>query len=153
MALKIVVAMAIASSSSAEKSRNRRSKQTASPPEQSALRTIRIKKGLTQAELAERAGMHRNSIRKLENGTTREVTAENANALAEVLKTSIADLGLRVRAATEARSIRIRRLSAEQRQIVDELLSLPPEDYVFLRSAIERLRQKRTKKPRRGARR
>ena len=153
MALKIVDAMAIPSSSGAEKSRNRRSKQSTPEPEQSKLRTVRIKKGLTQAELAEGAGMHRNSIRKLENGTTQEVTAENANALAGVLKTSIADLGLRVRAAAEARSIRIRRLSAEQRQIVDELLSLPPEDYVFIRGAIERLRNKRSKKPRRGARR
>jgi transcriptional regulator with XRE-family HTH domain len=116
------------------------------------LRIIRIKRGLTQMELAQRAGMHRNSIRKLENGTTREVTSENASALAAALKTTVSDLGLRVRAMTEARSIRIRRLSPEQRQIVDELLSLPPEDYVFIRGAIERLRKKRVKKSRRGGR-
>ena len=153
MARKIVIAMAIPSSTDAEKSRNRRSKQGAPPAEQSRLRTVRIKKGLTQAELAERAGMHRNSIRKLENGTTQEVTAENADALAAALKTSIADLGLRVRAAAEARSIRIRRLSPEQRRIVDELLSLPPEDYDVIRGAIERLRKKRAKTPRRSGRR
>ncbi|HEY0371618.1 MAG TPA: helix-turn-helix transcriptional regulator [Thermoanaerobaculia bacterium] len=153
MPLKIVGAMAIASSSPGEKSRNRRSRQATSLAEESRLRTIRIDKGLTQAALAEQAGMHRNSIRKLENGTTHEVTAENANALSEALKTSIADLGLKVRAATEARSIRIRRLSAEQRQIVDELLSLPPEDYAVIRTAIEQLRESRTKKPRRGSRR
>jgi len=97
--------------------------------------------------------MHRNSISKLENGTTQEVTAENANALATVLKTSISALGFRVRAATKARSIRFRRLTAEQRQIVDELLSLPPEDYVLIRGAIERLRQKRTRKKSRGVQR
>jgi len=96
--------------------------------------------------------MHRNSIVKLENGTTKEVTSENAAALAKVLKTSIEALGLRVRAATEARSVRFRRLTAEQRQIVDELLSLPPEDFGVIRGAIERLRLKQKKKPAHGAR-
>lgn len=112
---------------------------------------MRIKRNLTQQEVADLAGMHRNSIVKLENGTTKEVTSENATALAKVLKTSIAGLGLRVRAATEARSVRFRRLTAEQRQIVDELLSLPPEEFGIIRGAIERLRQKRKKKPSRGA--
>jgi hypothetical protein len=97
--------------------------------------------------------MHRNSIRKVENGTTREVEAENASALAAALKTSISELGLRIRAAAPARSVRFRSLSPEQRQIVDDLLSLPPEDYVFIRGAIERLRRKRAKKRSRGVRR
>jgi transcriptional regulator with XRE-family HTH domain len=139
------------SSSASERAASKRSKATAEP--QSPLRAIRIKQGLTQQRLADLAGMHRNSIVKLENGTTKEVTSENATALAKVLKTSISDLELRVRAATEARSIRIRRLTAEQRQIVDELLSLPPEDYRVIRRAVQRLRRKRTKKPLRGARR
>ena len=154
MTRKLAVAMATPSSSpGTEKSRSRRRKQNAPPVEaQSPLRTIRIKKGLTQEELAQRAGMHRNSIRKLENGETREVTSENASALAAALKVPVSDLGLRVRPAAEARSIRIRRLSAEQRQIMDDLLSLPPEDYVVIRGAIERLRQKRARKPRRGGR-
>jgi hypothetical protein len=96
--------------------------------------------------------MHRNSIRKLENGTTREVTSDNATALAKALKTPVGDLGLRVRGAAQARSIRIRRLTPEQRQIVDELLSLPPEDYALIRGAIEKLRVKRPKKRSRGVR-
>lgn len=154
MAHKLVAAMATTSSSAADKSRTRRSKpdDASAQPPQSQLRTVRIKRGLTQMELARRAGMHRNSIRKLENGTTREVTSESASALAAALRATIGDLGLRVRASTEARSIRIRRLSPEQRRIVDELLSLPPEDYVFIRGAIERLRKRRAKKSRRGAR-
>jgi hypothetical protein len=91
--------------------------------------------------------MHRHSIRKIENGTTREVTFENASALATALKTPIAQLGIRVLPeASRARAIQIRRLTPEQRQIVNELLSLPPEDYVLIRGAIERLRQKRTKR-------
>jgi transcriptional regulator with XRE-family HTH domain len=146
--------MAVPSSSASEKAEGRRKQQTAAAtPSQSRLRTIRIQRGFTQARLGELAGMHRNSIRKLENGATREVTSENAKALAAALKSSIADLGLRIRAATEARSIRIRRLTPEQRLIVDELLSLPPEDYVLIRRAIERLRLERRKKGRRGERR
>jgi transcriptional regulator with XRE-family HTH domain len=120
---------------------------------ESRLREMRLHCGLTQTELARRARMHRNSIARLENGTTREVTSENAGALAAVLKTSAAELGLRVRAGGEAPSVRFRRLSAEQRQIVDELLSLPPEDYALIRDAIERLRRKQTKTPRGGVRR
>lgn len=140
-------------SSTFEKTAGKRSRQTATIEPRSPLRTVRIQRGFTQTELARLAGMHRNSIRKLENGTTREVTSQNASALAAVLKTSVSDLGLRVRATTEARSIRFRRLTLEQRQIVDELLSLPPEDYALIRGAIERLRLKRTKKRSGGVRR
>lgn len=140
------------SSPTSERAASRRSKP-ATADRQSPLRTVRVKRDLTQQELADLAGMHRNSVAKLENGTTKEVTSENATALAKVLKTSIADLGLRVRAATEARSIRIRRLTPEQRQLIDELLALPPEDFGIIRGAIERLRLKRQKAPSRGARR
>ena len=129
-----------------------RRKAPAATEVQSPLRTVRLKRGFTQEELARLAGMHRNSIRKLEKGTTREVTFDNAKALAEALKTSVTDLGLRVRAAVEARSVRFRRLTPEQRQIVDELLSLPPEDYTLIRDAIERLRVKKRNRPSRGAR-
>lgn len=153
MAAYSVSCMAVSSSTS-EKTAGRRSKPTAATTDrQSPLRTVRIKRGLTQQEVANLAGMHRNSVRKLENGTTREVTAENAHALAKVLKTTVVDLGLRIRASAEARSIRFRRLTAEQLQIVDELLSLPPEDYELVHRAVERMRQKRRKKPSREARR
>lgn len=140
------------SSSTPERPANRQGKPAAAEA-QSPVRTARLKRNLTQQEVADLAGMHRNSIVKLENGTTKEVTSENAIALAKVLKTSIADLGLRLRASVEARSIRFRRLTAEQLQIVDELLSLPPEDYELVHRAVERLRQKRKKKPSREARR
>jgi len=134
--------MATASSTS-EKAAGKRSKKAGEEDSLPALRTIRIQRGLTQAELAHLAGMHRNSIRKAEDGTTHEVTARNAKALAKALRTSVADLGLRVRSEVEARSVRFRRLSLEQRQLVDELLSLPVEDYAFIRGALERLRRRR----------
>lgn len=130
-------------SSSDEKSAGRRAKSAGRAAEPSRLRSLRQKQHLTQAEVARRTGMHRNSIRNIENGTTREITAENANALAEVLDVSVVELGMRVRASVEARSIRFRKLSPEQRAIVDEVLSLPPEDYRLIRGAVEKLRRKR----------
>lgn len=156
MARKIAVSMATPSSSGGDKSRPRRSKQSMEPARpDSPVRILRIKKGLTQLELARRAGMHRNSIRKLENGTTREVTADHANGLSEALKTPIADLGLRVRASGPPRSIRIRQLSPEQRELIDEVLSLDPEDYEVVLAALRELRRQPAKRapkqpPRRG---
>jgi transcriptional regulator with XRE-family HTH domain len=141
-------------SSSPEKTANRRSKTGSATESQSQLRIHRIRRGLSQAALAKLAGMHRHSIRKIENGTTQEVTFENASALAAALKTSIAQLEIRVlpAAAARARAIQIRRLTPDQRQLVNELLSLPPEDYVLIRGAIERLRKKRTNQGSRGTR-
>jgi len=104
---------------------------------------------MTQSQLATSAGMHRNTIRKLENGTTREVLAENATALATALNASIDDLGIVVRPAGKPRSIRIREMTPEQRAIIDDVLSLPPGDYAVIRSAIEQLRRNRPKKSRR----
>jgi transcriptional regulator with XRE-family HTH domain len=106
---------------------------------------------LTQEELARLSGLHRNSIGKLERGTTKVITEENARALADALKTSVARLGLRVKPAIEARSVRFRRLTPEQRQLVDELLSLPPERFLLVREAIEMVRAKHAKKRSRGA--
>ena len=68
------------------------------------------------------------------------VTREKAMALAEVLQVPVSRLGLRVRPNVEARSVRFRRLTLEQRFIVDEILSLPPEAYDRLREVIETLR-------------
>jgi transcriptional regulator with XRE-family HTH domain len=117
-------------------------KPTENPPP-SRLRTLRIRKGLTQAELADRAGMHRNSIKNIEGGTTREVTAENAGALAKALETTVDELGVRVRSAGPAPSIRMRQLTADQRAVVQEILDLPPEQFEFIRAAMRALRESR----------
>lgn len=97
--------------------------------------------------------MHRNSIRKIESGLTREIAAENADALSAALDIPVENLGLHVRTTAEAPSIRLRRLTLEQRQIIDELLSLPAEDYALLRASIERLRERRSKRSARKGRR
>lgn len=111
-----------------------------------ALRRARYRKGLTQRELARRAGMHRNSILKLENGTTREVTAENAAALSRVLGASATDLGLRVRRSGPAPSIQVRKLTPEQREILAEVLALTPEEFTYVREAITTLRDQQRKR-------
>jgi transcriptional regulator with XRE-family HTH domain len=110
------------------------------------VRKTRIQRGLTQRELADLCGMHRNSIQNIERGLTQEINAENAHALSKVLKIAVEDLGLRVRSAATAPSIRLRKLTPEQRQIIDELLSLPAEDYGLLRRAIGQLRERRSKR-------
>jgi transcriptional regulator with XRE-family HTH domain len=152
--------MAGQSTTAAEKLTNRRPSKSASDDAErsddsqpSMVRVLRLERGLTQEELADVSGMHRNSLGRLERGTTKEVTRKNAIALAEVLKVPLSRLGLRVRPDVEARSVRFRRLTLEQRFIVDEILSLPPEAYARLREVIETLRLKPEKKgPSKGAR-
>jgi len=111
----------------------------------SPLRRERIRKGLTRAQLAERANLHPNSIKNIENGTTREVTPGNAAAIAKVLKSSVEELGLRVRTKI-APSVRMRQLTPDQRQLVHDILSLPDEQYAALRAALERIRARKGKK-------
>jgi len=115
-------------------------------PAPSRLRQTRIRNGLTQAKLAELAHMHRNSIKNLENGITREVTAGNAAAIAKALRTSVEELGLRVRSVAVAPSIRMRQLTPAQRELVQDILSLPEEQYVALRAALQRIRSRTGKK-------
>jgi transcriptional regulator with XRE-family HTH domain len=115
-------------------------------PADSRLRQARIRKGMTQARLAELAHMHPNSIKNLENGTTREVTAGNAAAIAKALKTPVEDLGLRVRSGAPAPSIRMRQITPEQRELLHDILSLSEEQYVALRAALKRILARKGKK-------
>jgi transcriptional regulator with XRE-family HTH domain len=116
-----------------------------------SLKEIRRTRGLTQQNVAELCGMHRNSILNIENGKTREITEENAVALSNVLGIRPEELGLHIRRPTveKAPSLRFRELSAEQRQLVDELLSLPLEDLSLVREAVADLRKRRSKRRRR----
>ena len=115
----------------------------------SQLRKLREERELSQEQLAELAGMHRNSIIKLEKGVSREMSSEHATALAAALRVRPADLGITIRSGIAPRSVRFRQLTLEQRQLVDELLSLPPEHYTKIRAAMEHLRQANARKRRR----
>lgn len=105
------------------------------------LREARIRKGLTQIEVAERAGIHRNTIRNLENGNTRQVKREHAAALSRIFGATPVELGLQVRRPAPPLSVRIRQLTPEQRELVNELLSLPPKDFDEIREAVAALRK------------
>lgn len=117
----------------------------------SRLRELRNERGFSQDELAQLAGMHINSIYKLEKGLSKEVSEEHAEALAAALRVRPRDLDLKIRprAGTGARSVRFRRLTPDQRQLVDELLALPPEKYGVIREAMENVRRALKRKRRR----
>jgi transcriptional regulator with XRE-family HTH domain len=121
-------------------------KRSSRKSQPSRLREIRVRKGLSRAKLAELAHMHPNSIKNLENGTTREVTAPNAAALAGALDTPVEQLGLQVRSTGMAPSIRMRELSPNQRALIREILSLPEEQYSTLRRALKRIQAAKDRK-------
>jgi len=110
------------------------------------LRRSRIRRGLTQAQLADMVGIHRNSVQNLERGVTRRVAPALAAALAKALNVTVEELELRVRPAAPA-SIRMRQLTPEQRAVVEELLTLGPEDFEFVRKTISALRERNAHRP------
>lgn len=123
----------------------------------SALRACRIRRGLSQTQLADLAGVHVNSIRKIENSITREVSEDTAARLCHVLQASADQLGLRVRKPVPP-SIRLRQLSVEQRELLDEILSLPPNTFEEVRETVRAIRAReshgrRRKEKRHAARR
>lgn len=145
--------MPMLSSSSA--ARDKKSPSAKEPT--SRLREWRIRRQLTQAELAAQMGVHRNSIRNIERGVTREISPETAHALATALQTTVEELGVRVKNAGPPASVRMRKLTKDQREIVGELLSLAPDQLEFIREAIRAVRDrqihsKRTTKTRGRAR-
>ncbi|GGM17275.1 transcriptional regulator [Deinococcus aerophilus] len=56
-----------------------------------AMRTLRQTKGLSQEDLAERAGLHRNYIGSVERGE-RNVGIDNLERIAQALETELIDL-------------------------------------------------------------
>jgi transcriptional regulator with XRE-family HTH domain len=118
---------------------------------ESRLREMRLNRGLSQDQLADLAGMHRNTIYRLEAGLTKEVTQDHAVALAAALHSTPRELALTIhRAGIDApRSVRFRQLSPEQRQLIDELMALPAEDYATINAALQTLRAAKRRKERR----
>lgn len=56
------------------------------------LKIARIKKHLTQEELAKRSGISRNLISKVENGNMEKISYEKMNKIAKVLGVSVKEL-------------------------------------------------------------
>lgn len=97
---------------------------------------------MSQQDLADRAGLHRNSVSRFERGIWRQITPEHAAALALALRVKPRDLGLEIRAVVPEgapRSVRFRKLTAEQRRFLDDLMSLPPDEFEFMQAAVEYL--------------
>jgi len=94
--------------------------------------------------------MHRNSIYLIETGITKEVAHEHAISLAGALGVRPDDLGLSIRPAepTAPRSVAFRRLSPGQRKFIDDLMSLPPDEFEEMQAAFDALVAKRTKRRR-----
>jgi len=136
------VHMRAKSSSSAGTDKNAKQK----PVPADGLRRTRIRRGLTQSQLAELVGIHRNSVQNLERGITRKVAPVLAAALAKALDATVEELELRIRPAAPA-SIRMRQLTPEQRTVVEELLALAPEDFEFIRKTIGNLRERNAQRP------
>ena len=105
------------------------------------LRRTRIRRGLTQSQLAGMVGIHRNSVQNLERGITRRVSPALAAGLAKALDATIEELEIRVRPPTPA-SILMRQLTPEERMVIEDLLNLEPEDFEFVRKTIANLRER-----------
>ena len=56
------------------------------------LKIARIKKNLTQEELAKKSGISRNLISKVENGNMEKISYEKMNKIAKVLGVSVKEL-------------------------------------------------------------
>ena len=126
----------------ASRSQSGRGRRNAAPPRAGRLRDLRCERGLSQQELADLAGLHRNSVSRFERGVWNQITPEHATALARVLRVAPAELGLEIRpvvADGAPRSVRFRQLTPQQRKFVDDLMSLPPADFEFMQSALEYL--------------
>jgi transcriptional regulator with XRE-family HTH domain len=117
----------------------------------SRVRDLRRQRQLTQLEVAKQSGLHRNSIRKIENGTTKEIEQEHADSLARVLGVSVEDLGVAVRPVA-APSIKMRQLNADQRRLLAELLSLPTDELHAILEDFRVLRADRRRGRLRGSR-
>lgn len=99
------------------------------------VRAARIRANLTQQDLAARSGKHVNTVANLEDDVLGpRVTArgwETVSAIAEVLGTTPAALGYR-----RKHRVRARELTAEQRDIIEDILSLPKEDLAAIREIL-----------------
>lgn len=128
-------------SSNAVASRSSRRDQ---PTPGERVRVARIRANLTQQELAARARKHVNTIANLEDDAMGpRVTArgwQTVSAVAKVLRTTPEALGYR-----RKHRVRARELTAEQRDIIEDILSLPKEDLAAIREILRQFEANRGK--------
>ena len=131
-------------SSNSVPSRQRRHRPATTPGKR--VRDARLRAGLTQEELAARAKKHVNTIANLEDDTTpARLTARGwatVSDVAKALETTPETLGYRLK-----RRVRARELTADQREVIEDILALSKSDLAEVR---EILQQYETTKKRRS---
>jgi transcriptional regulator with XRE-family HTH domain len=140
------MATAVSQPEKAQRRKTDRKRDDGSP-----LKALRMAQGLSIRELAKKAGLHRNTLGKLENGYTREVSGATASALSAALKVRPSELGVKIRDGETAPSVRFRQLPRELRDIVADVISVAPEDYDVIRNALEEIRSRRARDHGKGA--
>lgn len=119
------------------------------PPKRSvigdAVRTLRVKRSLTQQQLADRAGVSMSWVARVETGEILSPHPGTVEKIAEALGVTPADidpdaLGIIVSAAAK---------TPEQRAAVRELLSLSAEELSLAREVIAKMRGRKKKGPQR----
>lgn len=108
------------------------------------VRAARIRANLTQQELADRTRKHVNTIANLEDDDLGpRVTArgwETVSAVATALGTTPEALGYR-----RKHRVRARELTVEQRDVIEDILSLPKEELAAIREILRQFEAKRGK--------
>lgn len=99
----------------------------------------RLRAGFTQQELAHLAGCTRNTIANVEGNKTR--SRRTVVAVAQALNTTPEALGYRFRAPLRARN-----LTAQQREFVEEVLGLPPEEQERVFAVVAAMRRQRVRR-------
>lgn len=102
------------------------------------IRRLRVKRGLTQRDLAEQLDITVRALRDLETGRTRRMRGKTADLLIAALETTAERLDIGVTVKPDQR-----KLTAKQQAIVNDILSLPSEDVDVLREAMRLLAEKR----------
>ncbi|HYH07967.1 MAG TPA: helix-turn-helix transcriptional regulator [Thermoanaerobaculia bacterium] len=108
------------------------------------VRAARTRENLTQQELAVRAKKHINTIANLEDDSMGpRVTArgwQTVVAVAKALGTTPEELGYR-----RKHRVRARELTAEQRDVVEDILSLPKDELTAIREILRQFEARRRK--------
>lgn len=108
------------------------------------MRAARLRANLTQEDLAARAGKHVNTIAHLEDDSTpTRLTArgwQTVQDVARALRTSAEALGYRLR-----RRVQPNTLTAEQREVIEDILGLSKADFAALREMLRTIEEKRRK--------
>jgi len=108
----------------------------------SVVRTLRLERGWTQQELAERAGLTAQTISNIERGRSERIYDGTVESLASAFGVTPSTLDPRRLGEMVARDVKTR----EQREAVELALTLPPKELKALLSALRERKERRKKR-------